>query len=56
MVGQEDDGREPDGVGAVGKGGPDGQEGGDERVNEGQMAVTGGSVAGVEDAGQAGAR
>ena len=43
VVGQEADGREPDGAGTVGQGGPDGQEGGDGRVHEGQMAVAGGS-------------
>ena len=32
-------GREPDGAGAVGQGGPDGREGGDGRVHEGQIAV-----------------
>ena len=48
MVGQETDGREPDGAGAVGQGGPDGQEGGDDKVHEGQMAVAGGSEGGME--------
>ena len=51
MVGvmeQEIDGREPDGVGAVRQGGPDGWEGGDGRVHEGQMAVAGGSGGGME--------
>ena len=43
VVGQEVDGREPDGVGAVRQGGPDGQEEGDGRVHEGQMTVAGGS-------------
>ena len=43
MVGQEADGRESDGAGAVEQGGPDGWEGGDCRVHEGQMAVVGGS-------------
>ena len=43
VVGQETDGREPGGAGTVGQGGPDGQEGGDEREYEGQMAVTGSS-------------
>ena len=32
----------------MGPGGPDGQEGGDGRVHEGQMAVTGGSGGGME--------
>ena len=35
LVGQEADGRKPDGAGAVGQGGPDGQEGEDGRVHEG---------------------
>ena len=43
VVGQEANCREPDGAGAVGQGGPDGLEGGDGMVHEGQMAVTGGS-------------
>ena len=47
VVGQEADGREPDGAGAVGQGGPDGQEGGDGRVHEGQMVVAGGSGGGM---------
>ena len=44
MMRQEADGREPDGAGAVVKGGLDGQEEGDRRVHEGQMAVAGGSA------------
>ena len=60
MVGQESvgvvdaDGRgggvgdwELDGAGAVGQGGPDGQDGGDTRVHEGQMVVVGGSGGGM---------
>ena len=43
VVRQEDYGREPDGGGGVGQGGPDGQEEGDGRVHEGQMAVAWGS-------------
>ena len=42
------DSREPDGAGAVGQGGPDGWEGGDGRVHEGQMAVAGCSGDGME--------
>ena len=38
---QERDGREPDGAGVVGQGGPDGRKEGDGRVHEGQMAVAG---------------
>ena len=38
VVGQEADGRQPDGAVAVGQGGPDGYDGGDGRVHEGQMA------------------
>ena len=41
VMGQEADGREPDGAWAVGQGGPDGWEGGNGRVHEGQMAVAG---------------
>ena len=33
VVGQETNGRKPDGAGVVGQGGPDGQEGGDGRVH-----------------------
>ena len=59
-MGQDADGREPDGTGAVGQGGPDGQERGDGKVHEGHMAVAGGSGgwhgAGVQDGGQTGAR
>ena len=47
MVGQEADGREPDGAGQ-GQGGPDGQEGGNGSVHEGQMAVAGGSTDSME--------
>ena len=47
VVGQEADGREPDGAGSVGQGGPDGWEGGDRRVHEGQMAVAGAIVGGM---------
>ena len=43
-MGQEADGREPDGAGAVGQGWLDGQEGGDGRVHEDQIAVTGGGM------------
>ena len=48
MVGQEADGREPDGTLAVRQGGPDGWQGGDGRVHEGQMAVAGGSGGGMK--------
>ena len=48
LVVQEAYGREPDGAGAVGQGGPDGQEGGDGRVHEGQMKVDEGSGGGME--------
>ena len=34
-------GKEPDGAGAVGQGGPDGWRGRDGRVQEGQMEVAG---------------
>ena len=47
VVGQEADDREPDGSGAVGQGVPDGQEGGDRRVHEGQMAVARGIGGGM---------
>ena len=47
VVAQEADGREPDGVGTVGQGGPNGQEGGDGRLHEGQMAVAGGCGGGM---------
>ena len=43
VVWQEADGREPDGIGVVGQGGPDDWGGGNGRVHEGQMAVSGGS-------------
>ena len=46
-VGQEADGREPDGAGTVGQGGPEGQEGGDDRVHESQMVVAGGIGSGM---------
>ena len=42
VVGQEAHYMEPDGVGAVGQGGPNGKEGGDGRVHVGLMAVAGG--------------
>ena len=48
VVGQEAGGREPDGAGVVGQGGPDGQEEGDGRVHEGQMAVAAGSGGGIQ--------
>ena len=48
VVGQEADGREPDGAGAVRQGGLDDQEGGDGRLYEGQMAVAGNSGGGME--------
>ena len=40
-MGQEADGREPDEVGVVRQGGPDGQERGDGRLYEGQLAASG---------------
>ena len=48
VVGQEADGKESDGAGAVGQEGPDGQKGGGGRVHEGQMAVAVGSGGDME--------
>ena len=48
VAGQEADGREPDGTGAMGSGGPDGWERGGGMVHEDQMAVAGGSGGGME--------
>ena len=45
VVGQEADGREPDG--AVEQGGLDGWEGGDGRMHKGQMTVAGASGGGM---------